>query len=78
MVIVFAVGTTILTNLVTNAAAASIMTPVGITIARESGVDPVLMLALIGTCISFTFINPFAHQSNLMARSESCGRTADV
>ena len=24
------------------------------------------LLALIGTCISFTFINPFSHQSNLM------------
>ena len=27
---------------------------------------PVLLLTLIGTCISFTFINPFSHQSNLM------------
>ena len=66
VVIVFTLATATLTNLVTNAAAASIMTPVGITIARESGVDPVLVLALIGTCISFTFINPFSHQSNLM------------
>ena len=24
------------------------------------------MLALVATCISFTFINPFSHQSNLM------------
>jgi len=23
-------------------------------------------VALIGTCISFTFLNPFSHQSNLM------------
>jgi len=26
----------------------------------------VATLALVATCISFTFINPFSHQSNLM------------
>ena len=66
VLVVFALTTTVLTNVVTNAAAASIITPVGIAIAAESGLDPVLVLALIGTCISFTFINPFGHQSNLM------------
>ena len=66
VIVVFALTTTLLTNVTTNAAAASILTPVGIAIAAESGVDPLLVLALIGTCISFTFINPFSHQSNLM------------
>jgi len=66
VIVVLALTTALLTNIITNAAAASIITPVGIAIAAESGLDPVLVLALIGTCISFTFINPFAHQSNLM------------
>lgn len=66
VVIVFALTTAIVTNLVTNAAAASILTPVAIGIASELGINPVALLALIGTCISFTFINPFSHQSNLM------------
>ncbi len=66
VVIVFAVTTALVTNLVTNAAAASILTPVAIGIANELGINPVTLLALIGTCISFTFINPFSHQSNLM------------
>ena len=65
-VISFAVITTLMTNLITNAAAASILTPVGIAIALEYGIDPTVMLALIGTCISFTFLNPFGHQTNLM------------
>jgi di/tricarboxylate transporter len=30
------------------------------------GVDPVTVLALIGTCVSFTLINPYSHQSNVM------------
>lgn len=66
IVLVIALGTTILTNVVTNAAAAAILTPVAITIASDSGLDPTRLLILIGTCISFTFLNPFSHQTNLM------------
>jgi di/tricarboxylate transporter len=66
VIIVFALTTTLLTNLVTNAAAASILTPVALSLATELGVEPVTLLALIGTCISITFITPFSHQSNLM------------
>jgi di/tricarboxylate transporter len=66
VLLVFAVTTAVMTNLVTNAATASILTPVGIAVASELGIDPVTLLALIGTCVSFTFINPLSHQSNLM------------
>lgn len=65
-VIILALATVVMTNLVTNAAAASILTPVGITVAADLGVDPVTILALIGTCISLTLLNPFGHQSNMM------------
>ena len=66
VVVVFAISTTILTNLVTNAAAASILTPVAIGLATTLNVSPEILLAVIGTCISLTFINPFAYQTNLM------------
>ena len=66
VVIVLALTTTLMTNLVTNSAAASILTPVAIGIAAEMHVSPVILLAVVATCISFTFINPFSHQSNLM------------
>ena len=66
VVLVFGVVTAILTNVISNAAAASILTPVAITVALEVSLDPVILLALIGTCISFTFLNPFSHQTNLM------------
>jgi di/tricarboxylate transporter len=67
VIIVIAVFTATLTNITTNAAAASILTPVAIAISADLGMaDPVLLLALVGTCISFTFINPFSHQSNIM------------
>ena len=77
VVIVFALVTTVMTNLVTNAAAASILTPVALAIAKDFGFNPVHLLALIGTCISFTFINPFSHQSNLMVM-EPGGYTTPV
>lgn len=66
LVIALALTTTVMTNLVTNAATASIVTPVGITVALDMGVDPVTVLALVGTCVSFTLLNPYSHQSNLM------------
>lgn len=66
VVLVIAVATTVLTNVVTNAAAAAILTPVVLTIATGTGLNPALLLTLVGTCISFTFLNPFSHQSNLM------------
>jgi hypothetical protein len=41
------------------------------TIARDpaggrAGRDPVTVLALIGTCVSLTLINPYSHESNVM------------
>jgi di/tricarboxylate transporter len=66
LVMVLALATTVMTNLVTNAATAAIVTPVALRLAADLGVDPVTVLALIGTCISFTFINPYSHQSNVM------------
>lgn len=64
--IVLAVATTVMTNLVTNAATASILTPVAITVSADVGLDPLTVLALLGTCVSFTLLNPFSHQSNVM------------
>ncbi len=64
--VVFAVVTTLITNVVTNAAAAAILTPVAVTVAGDAGLNPAILLTLIGTCISLTFLNPIAHQTNLM------------
>ena len=77
VILVIAVGTTLLTNIITNAAAAAILTPVALTAAASSGLNPVLLLTLIGTCISFTFLNPFSHQSNLMVMKPGGYTTAE-
>jgi hypothetical protein len=66
LVVVLALATTVMTNLVTNAATAAIVTPVALRVAADIGADPVTVLAVIGTCVSFTLINPYSHQSNVM------------
>ncbi|MGC4106635.1 MAG: SLC13 family permease [Thermomicrobiales bacterium] len=66
VVIALVLTTTVLTNVITNSAAAAILTPIAIGLSKQVGIDPVIALATIGTCISFTLINPFSHQSNMM------------
>ncbi len=66
VIVVLVVTTTLLTNVVSNAAAASVLTPVVIGIATDLQLSPTILLALLGTCISFTFLTTFSHQSNLM------------
>jgi di/tricarboxylate transporter len=60
------VGTTLMTNFVTKAVAATILTPIAIDLARALNLEPVPLLAVIATSLAFTFLNPFSHQSNLM------------
>lgn len=66
IVVVFAVVTTLTTNLVTNSAAAGILAPVAIAVAASAGLNPVVLLTLVGTCISMTFLNPIAQPTTLM------------
>lgn len=66
IVVVFAVVTTLTTNLVTNSAAAGILAPVAISVAASADLNPVVLLTLIGTCISMTFLNPIAQPTTLM------------
>ena len=65
IVMVFAVVTTLTTDLVTNSAA-GILASVAIAVAASAELDPVVLLTLIGTCISMTFLNPIAQPTTLM------------
>ena len=50
----------------TTSAAAGILAPVAIAVATAAGLTPVVLLTLIGTCISMTFLNPIAQPTTLM------------
>jgi di/tricarboxylate transporter len=59
-------GTMLLSNVVNNAAAAVLMAPISMTLAKEMGVspDPFLMAVAVGA--SCAFLTPVGHQSNAL------------
>jgi len=63
---VLMVGTMLLSNVVNNAAAAVLMAPVAITLAKgmAASVDPFLMAVAVGA--SCAFLTPVGHQSNAL------------
>jgi len=67
LVMVF-LGCLLLTNVITNAAAASIMFPVALSLTASLGVSftPFAVVLMLGT--SYAFINPAGYQTNLMVQ----------
>lgn len=61
-------GAIIMTNVITNAAAAAFMFPVALSMANGLGVSfmPFAMILMLGT--SYAFINPAGYQTNLMVQ----------
>ena len=62
------VGCIIMTNVITNAAAAAFMFPVALSMANDLGVSflPFAVILMLGT--SYAFINPAGYQTNLMVQ----------
>ncbi len=58
--------TTLLTELITNAAAASIVFPVAVVAAHSLGVDPKPFVLAVAFAGSASFATPFGYQTNLM------------
>jgi di/tricarboxylate transporter len=74
---VLLVGTMLLSNVVNNAAAAVLMAPIAITLAREMGFspDPFLMAVAVGA--SCAFLTPVGHQSNALVMGPGGYRFGD-
>ncbi len=68
---------TIMTNIVSNNAAAAIGTPIGISIAQELGVspEPFILAVLFGANMSFA--TPYGYQTNLLVMSAGGYKFAD-
>lgn len=60
------VFTILLTNVINNAAAALVMAPVAIELARQLKVSPDALLMAVAVAASTAFITPIAHQSNAL------------
>lgn len=60
------VTTWVLTELITNNAAAALAFPIGLAIAQQFGVDPKPFLITIAFAASASFLSPYGYQTNLM------------
>ena len=58
--------TLLLTELMTNAAAAALTFPIGYGLAQTTGIDPLPIVMAIAYAASASFITPFGYQTNLM------------
>ncbi len=74
---VLLVGTMLLSNVVNNAAAAVLMAPIAITLAKGMGLsaDPFLMAVAVGA--SCAFLTPVGHQSNALVMAPGGYRFGD-
>jgi di/tricarboxylate transporter len=74
---VLLIGTMLITEVVNNAAAAVLIAPIAVTVARELGVsaDPFLMAAAVGG--SAAFLTPIGHQSNTLVMGPGGYRFGD-
>ncbi len=66
MVAAILLGSSILTQVTTHIAAATIMTPVALSIAEEMGVNDRAFIMAVITGASFAFLSPVAHPANAM------------
>jgi di/tricarboxylate transporter len=69
--------TWLLTELVTNNAAAALAFPIGLATARAFGVDPTAFVMVVAYAASACFMIPFGYQTHLMVFSAGRYRTID-
>ncbi len=60
------VGTLILTELITNVAAAALMVPLALSIAPAAGADPRTLAVAVAVAASASFLTPIGYQTNTM------------
>ena len=70
-------ATVLLTELVTNNAAALLMLPIGLAVAEASAVDPRGMAAAVAVAASASFLTPIGYQTNTMVYGPGGYRVSD-
>ncbi|MCG8466975.1 MAG: anion permease [Gemmatimonadetes bacterium] len=77
LIAAFYVLTALLTSVISNAAAAVMLTPVAILAALDGGVNPYALLVSVMFGASASFITPFGYQTNIMIYSPGGYRFSD-
>lgn len=62
------VGAVLMTNVITNAAAAAFMFPIALSISQRMGLSPEPFVILLMLGCSYAFVNPAGYQTNLMVQ----------
>jgi di/tricarboxylate transporter len=68
-VAIILVATVLLTELLTNAAAAALMVPIAVSLANGIGVDPKMLAVAVLIGASCSFLTPIGYQTNMMVWS---------
>lgn len=76
-VIAVYIATNIMTELITNNAAAILMLPVGIAAAESMNVDPIAFAVVVAISASASFLTPIGYQTNLMVMAPGSYRFRD-
>jgi di/tricarboxylate transporter len=77
LVVAVMLATILLTELVTNTAAAALMIPVAMSIAAQTGVEPRMLAVTVLIGASCSFLSPIGYQTNLMVFSLGGYRFSD-
>ncbi|MEM8484098.1 MAG: SLC13 family permease [Bacteroidota bacterium] len=77
IVAVIYIATNLLTELITNQAAAILMLPIGLAVAASAGLPPEAIAVTISIAASASFMTPFGYQTNLMVMSAGGYRFQD-
>jgi di/tricarboxylate transporter len=77
MVVLLFAGTVLLTSLITNAAAVSIMFPVALNISEQFSMQATPFFVTIAFAASASFLTPIGYQTNLMVMGPGNYRFSD-
>jgi di/tricarboxylate transporter len=66
LVVAVMVATLVMTELLTNTAAAAVMLPVALSVATDSGAEPRMLAVAVLIGASCSFLSPVGYQTNLM------------
>ncbi|WP_283129938.1 SLC13 family permease [Enterovibrio norvegicus] len=75
--VILYIATWLMTELITNNAAAAIAFPIGLALAGQYGVDPLPYIMTVAFGASASFLSPFGYQTNLMVFTAGRYQTRD-
>jgi len=77
LILAIVITRSILTEIITNAAAAVVVVPIALAIAEQAGIDVRIMAIAVAIAASTSFLSPIGYQTNTMVYGPGGYRTID-